>query len=84
MGYTVGDVSLVMGMVMSGLMDLPSCLPYSARGLEKAQQQLQDEVRQVNAQLLEERKKRETHEALARRLQKRNALLTKVQFTQRG
>lgn len=49
----------------------------SARGLEKAQQQLQDEVRQVNAQLLEERKKRETHEALARRLQKRNALLTK-------
>lgn len=49
----------------------------SARGLEKVQQQLQDEVRQVNAQLLEERKKRETHEALARRLQKRNALLTK-------
>lgn len=49
----------------------------SARGLEKVQQQLQDEVRQANAQLLEERKKRETHEALARRLQKRNALLTK-------
>lgn len=49
----------------------------SARGLEKAQQQLQEEVRQVSAQLLEERKKRETHEALARRLQKRNALLTK-------
>ncbi|XP_036028232.1 mitotic spindle assembly checkpoint protein MAD1 [Onychomys torridus] len=49
----------------------------SARGLEKAQQQLQDEVRQLSAQLLEERKKRETHEALARRLQKRNVLLTK-------
>ncbi|XP_051017121.1 mitotic spindle assembly checkpoint protein MAD1 [Acomys russatus] len=49
----------------------------SARGLEKAQQQLQDEVRQVSAQLLEERKKRETHEALARRLQKRIVLLTK-------
>nr|XP_048292864.1 mitotic spindle assembly checkpoint protein MAD1 isoform X1 [Myodes glareolus] len=49
----------------------------SARSLEKAQQQLQDEVRQVSAQLLEERKKRETHEALARRLQKRNVLLTK-------
>lgn len=65
---------------MLGLTDLPSCLPCSARGLEKVQQQLQDEVRQVNAQLLEERKKRETHEALARRLQKRNALLTKVQF----
>ncbi|ERE74822.1 mitotic spindle assembly checkpoint protein MAD1, partial [Cricetulus griseus] len=49
----------------------------SARGLEKAQQQLQDEVRQVSAQLLEERKKREIHEALARRLQKRIVLLTK-------
>ncbi|XP_060223986.1 mitotic spindle assembly checkpoint protein MAD1 isoform X1 [Meriones unguiculatus] len=49
----------------------------SARGLERAQQQLQDEVRQVSAQLLEERKKRETHEALARRLQKRIILLTK-------
>lgn len=41
-------------------------------------QQLQEEVRQVSAQLLEERKKRETHEALARRLQKRVLLLTKV------
>lgn len=49
----------------------------SARSLEKAQQQLQDEVRQVSVQLLEERKKRESHEALARRLQKRNVLLTK-------
>ncbi|KAL1768531.1 mitotic spindle assembly checkpoint protein MAD1 isoform X1 [Sigmodon hispidus] len=49
----------------------------SARGLEKAQQLLQDEVRQVSVQLLEERKKRETHEALARRLQKRILLLTK-------
>ncbi|XP_048641290.1 mitotic spindle assembly checkpoint protein MAD1 isoform X4 [Marmota marmota marmota] len=49
----------------------------SARGLEKAQQQLQEEVRQVSSQLLEERKKRETHEALARRLQKRVLLLTK-------
>lgn len=59
-----------------------SSITSSARGLEKAQQQLQDEVRQVNAQLLEERKKRETHEALARRLQKRNALLTKAQLSQ--
>lgn len=49
----------------------------SARGLEKAQQQLQEEVRQVSGQLLEERKKRENHEALARRLQKRVLLLTK-------
>ncbi|XP_027778569.1 mitotic spindle assembly checkpoint protein MAD1 isoform X3 [Marmota flaviventris] len=52
-------------------------LDLSARGLEKAQQQLQEEVRQVSSQLLEERKKRETHEALARRLQKRVLLLTK-------
>lgn len=85
MGYTVGDVSPVLG---DGHVrphgSLPSCLLCSARSLEKAQQQLQDEVRQVNAQLLEERKKRESHEALARRLQKRNVLLTKVQFTQRG
>ncbi|XP_010610381.1 mitotic spindle assembly checkpoint protein MAD1 isoform X1 [Fukomys damarensis] len=49
----------------------------SARGLEKAQQQLQEEVRQISGQLLEERKKRENHEALARRLQKRVLLLTK-------
>ncbi|XP_036864381.1 mitotic spindle assembly checkpoint protein MAD1 isoform X3 [Manis javanica] len=49
----------------------------SARGLEKARQQLQEEVRQVSGQLLEERRKREAHEALARRLQKRVLLLTK-------
>uniref|UniRef100_A0A8D0XS31 Mitotic spindle assembly checkpoint protein MAD1 n=1 Tax=Sus scrofa TaxID=9823 RepID=A0A8D0XS31_PIG len=52
-------------------------LSISARGLEKARLQLQEEVRQVSSQLLEERKKRETHEALARRLQKRVLLLTK-------
>ncbi|XP_063090109.1 mitotic spindle assembly checkpoint protein MAD1 isoform X4 [Cavia porcellus] len=54
-----------------------SAITISARGLEKAQQQLQEEVRQVSGQLLEERKKRENHEALARRLQKRVLLLTK-------
>ncbi|XP_010610383.1 mitotic spindle assembly checkpoint protein MAD1 isoform X2 [Fukomys damarensis] len=54
----------------------------SARGLEKAQQQLQEEVRQISGQLLEERKKRENHEALARRLQKRVLLLTKAQLSQ--
>ncbi|XP_077891874.1 mitotic spindle assembly checkpoint protein MAD1-like isoform X8 [Ictidomys tridecemlineatus] len=54
-----------------------SAIASSAQGLEKAQQQLQEEVRQVSSQLLEERKKRETHEALARRLQKRVLLLTK-------
>lgn len=84
MGYTVGDVSSVLGDGHVRPHGSISCLLCSARGLEKAQQQLQDEVRQVSAQLLEERKKRETHEALARRLQKRNVLLTKVQFTQRG
>ncbi|KAG8509961.1 Mitotic spindle assembly checkpoint protein MAD1 [Galemys pyrenaicus] len=49
-----------------------------ARELEKVRQQLQDEVREVSTQLLEERKKRETQEALARRLQKRVLLLTKI------
>ncbi|EPY89353.1 hypothetical protein CB1_000114018, partial [Camelus ferus] len=48
-----------------------------ARELEKARLQLQEEVRQASGQLLEERKKREAHEALARRLQKRVLLLTK-------
>uniref|UniRef100_A0A4X1TL49 Mitotic arrest deficient 1 like 1 n=1 Tax=Sus scrofa TaxID=9823 RepID=A0A4X1TL49_PIG len=59
------------------LKDRNSTLTSSARGLEKARLQLQEEVRQVSSQLLEERKKRETHEALARRLQKRVLLLTK-------
>ncbi|XP_032115737.1 mitotic spindle assembly checkpoint protein MAD1 isoform X2 [Sapajus apella] len=59
------------------LKDKNSTITSSARGLEKARQQLQEELRQVNGQLLEERKKRETHEALARRLQKRVLLLTK-------
>ncbi|XP_076996552.1 mitotic spindle assembly checkpoint protein MAD1-like isoform X2 [Tamandua tetradactyla] len=53
-----------------------------ACGLEKARQRLQEEVRQANSQLLEERKKRETQEALARRLQKRVLLLTKAQLSQ--
>ncbi|XP_036167847.1 mitotic spindle assembly checkpoint protein MAD1 isoform X7 [Myotis myotis] len=58
---------------------LPSQPPAlnSVRELDKVRQQLQEEVRQVSAQLLEERKKRETQEALARRLQKRVLLLTK-------
>ena len=60
-----------------GLTPLPFG-PCSARELEKARLQLQEEVRQLGGQLLEERKRRETHEALARRLQKRVLLLTKV------
>ncbi|PNJ23305.1 MAD1L1 isoform 11, partial [Pongo abelii] len=62
---------------LPGLPTQPYPGDYSARGLEKARQQLQEELRQVSGQLLEERKKRETHEALARRLQKRVLLLTK-------
>ncbi|XP_045398948.1 mitotic spindle assembly checkpoint protein MAD1 isoform X2 [Lemur catta] len=58
-------------------LDQTTGLNLSARGLEQARQQLQEEVRQVRGQLLEERKRRETHEALARRLQKRVLLLTK-------
>ncbi|NXA49397.1 MD1L1 protein, partial [Nothocercus julius] len=49
----------------------------SARTLEKARQQLQEEMLQVQSQLLDEKKKREHHEALVRRLQKRVLLLTK-------
>uniref|UniRef100_A0A8C3URH9 Mitotic spindle assembly checkpoint protein MAD1 n=1 Tax=Catharus ustulatus TaxID=91951 RepID=A0A8C3URH9_CATUS len=49
----------------------------SARMLEKARQQLQEEILCVQSQLLEEKKKREHQEALVRRLQKRVVLLTK-------
>ncbi|NWH34445.1 MD1L1 protein, partial [Chloropsis hardwickii] len=50
----------------------------SARMLEKARQQLQEEILGVQSQLLDEKKKREHQEALVRRLQKRVVLLTKV------
>ncbi|NXK97616.1 MD1L1 protein, partial [Formicarius rufipectus] len=49
----------------------------SARMLEKARQQLQEEILRVQSQLLEEKKRREHQEALVRRLQKRVMLLTK-------
>ncbi|XP_028942882.1 mitotic spindle assembly checkpoint protein MAD1 [Antrostomus carolinensis] len=49
----------------------------TARILEKARQQLQEEILRVQSQLLDEKKKREQHEALVRRLQKRVLLLTK-------
>uniref|UniRef100_A0A8C0THT6 Mitotic spindle assembly checkpoint protein MAD1 n=1 Tax=Canis lupus familiaris TaxID=9615 RepID=A0A8C0THT6_CANLF len=62
------------------LQDRNNAITSSARGLEKVRQQLQEEVRQVSSQLLEERKKRETQEALARRLQKRVLLLTKLEM----
>lgn len=50
----------------------------SARILEKARVQLQEDIIRIQSQLLEEKKKREQHEALVRRLQKRVLLLTKV------
>ncbi|NXG01547.1 MD1L1 protein, partial [Sakesphorus luctuosus] len=49
----------------------------SARMLERARQQLQEEILRVQSQLLDERKRREHQEALVRRLQKRVVLLTK-------
>ncbi|KQL61490.1 mitotic spindle assembly checkpoint protein MAD1 [Amazona aestiva] len=49
-----------------------------ARILEKARVQLQEDIIRIQSQLLEEKKKREQHEALVRRLQKRVLLLTKT------
>ncbi|KAJ8391873.1 hypothetical protein AAFF_G00084890, partial [Aldrovandia affinis] len=49
----------------------------SARALEKARMQLQNEVVQLRTRVLEEQKKREQQDALVRRLQKRVLLLTK-------
>ncbi|XP_040448045.1 mitotic spindle assembly checkpoint protein MAD1 isoform X1 [Falco naumanni] len=54
-----------------------STIMNSARTLEKARQQLQEEILRIQSQLLDEKKKREQHEALVRRLQKRVLLLTK-------
>lgn len=49
----------------------------SARVLEKAQHQLQEELLKFQNQYLEEKKRREQQEALVRRLQKRVLLLSK-------
>uniref|UniRef100_A0A8B9FAN6 Mitotic spindle assembly checkpoint protein MAD1 n=1 Tax=Amazona collaria TaxID=241587 RepID=A0A8B9FAN6_9PSIT len=54
-----------------------STITSSARILEKARVQLQEDIIRIQSQLLEEKKKREQHEALVRRLQKRVLLLTK-------
>ncbi|NXG58487.1 MD1L1 protein, partial [Hemiprocne comata] len=54
-----------------------STITNSARVLEKARQQLQEEILQIQNQLLDEKKKREQHEVLVKRLQKRVLLLTK-------
>ncbi|KAJ8284117.1 hypothetical protein COCON_G00029670 [Conger conger] len=54
-----------------------SSVTSSARALEKARTQLQNELLQLRTKSLEEQKKREQQEALVRRLQKRVLLLTK-------
>uniref|UniRef100_F6TUT7 Mitotic spindle assembly checkpoint protein MAD1 n=2 Tax=Ornithorhynchus anatinus TaxID=9258 RepID=F6TUT7_ORNAN len=59
------------------LKDKNNTIGNSARVLEKARQQLQEEMLQIQNQLLEEKKKRDYNEAMVRRLQKRNLLLTK-------
>ncbi|XP_038619289.1 mitotic spindle assembly checkpoint protein MAD1 [Tachyglossus aculeatus] len=59
------------------LKDKNNTIGNSARVLEKARQQLQEEMLQIQSQLLEEKKKRDYNEAMVRRLQKRNLLLTK-------
>uniref|UniRef100_A0A4W3IDN8 Mitotic spindle assembly checkpoint protein MAD1 n=1 Tax=Callorhinchus milii TaxID=7868 RepID=A0A4W3IDN8_CALMI len=50
----------------------------SARMLEKARKQLQEQVLKLRTQILTEQKKREQQEANARRMEKRNILLTKA------
>ncbi|XP_043945489.1 mitotic spindle assembly checkpoint protein MAD1 [Protopterus annectens] len=52
-------------------------LTSNVRALEKARQQLQNEVAGIRAQMLEEQKKREQQDSLVRLLQKRLLLLTK-------
>lgn len=73
---------IVVTLLLSVFSDLTkvSIMFLSARMLEKARQQLQEEILRVQSQLLDEKKKREQHEALVRRLQKRVLLLTKVSF----
>ncbi|KAL8175390.1 UNVERIFIED_CONTAM: hypothetical protein K2H54_022947 [Gekko kuhli] len=50
----------------------------SARELENARKRLQDELLKAQSQLLDEKKKREQAETMARFLQKRVQLLIKV------
>ncbi|XP_015277568.1 PREDICTED: mitotic spindle assembly checkpoint protein MAD1 [Gekko japonicus] len=54
-----------------------SAIASSARELENARKQLQDELLKVQSQLLDEKKKREQAETMARCLQKRVQLLIK-------
>uniref|UniRef100_F6WVV2 Mitotic spindle assembly checkpoint protein MAD1 n=1 Tax=Monodelphis domestica TaxID=13616 RepID=F6WVV2_MONDO len=66
------------------LTDKSTSITSSARILEKMRQQLQEDLLKVQSQLVEERKKREYNEGLARRLQKRVFLLTKERDVMRS
>ncbi|XP_054848856.1 mitotic spindle assembly checkpoint protein MAD1 isoform X1 [Eublepharis macularius] len=61
-----------------------SAIVSSARQLENARKQLQEELLKVQSQLLEEKKMREQHETMARCLQKRVQLLIKARDGMRG
>uniref|UniRef100_A0A670JXJ9 Mitotic spindle assembly checkpoint protein MAD1 n=1 Tax=Podarcis muralis TaxID=64176 RepID=A0A670JXJ9_PODMU len=61
-----------------------SAISSSARLLEKARKQLQEELLKTQSLLLEEKKKREQHESMARCLQKRVQLLIKARDGMRG
>ncbi|XP_053221655.1 mitotic spindle assembly checkpoint protein MAD1 isoform X3 [Podarcis raffonei] len=65
-------------------LDQSTGLDINARLLEKARKQLQDELLKTQSQLLEEKKKREQHESMARCLQKRVQLLIKARDGMRG
>nr|XP_060642857.1 mitotic spindle assembly checkpoint protein MAD1 isoform X2 [Anolis sagrei ordinatus] len=56
-------------------LDQSTGLDINARLLEKARKQLQEELLKVQNQLLEEKKKREQHEAMVKCLQRREHLL---------
>ncbi|XP_044515923.1 mitotic spindle assembly checkpoint protein MAD1 [Gracilinanus agilis] len=66
------------------LTDKSTSITSSARILEKMRQQLQEDLLKVQSQLVDERKKREYNEGLARRLQKRVFLLTKERDVMRS
>lgn len=53
-------------------------LPSSVRSAERSQSEMRAELSQQRGRALEEQKKRESQDALVRRLQKRVLLLTKV------
>ncbi|XP_078237406.1 mitotic spindle assembly checkpoint protein MAD1 isoform X3 [Pogona vitticeps] len=65
-------------------LDQSTGLDINARRLEEARAQLQEELLKVQGQLLEEKSKREQHEAITKGLQKRVHLLVKERDLMRG